>query len=103
MSLKRMSKAAVFLMAAILWALPVQAHGALLTQPQVGAKAAVVMEALTGRVVFWQQGDVPMPMASTTKIMTTLLALEQQNLDELRKTVLFSSYPLQIVALQEFL
>ncbi|MBQ8918318.1 MAG: D-alanyl-D-alanine carboxypeptidase [Oscillospiraceae bacterium] len=82
MSLKTKRKAAAFLAAMVVWASPVQGADALLTQPEVGAKSAVVMEALTGRVVFWQQGDTPMPMASTTKIMTTLLALEQQNLDD---------------------
>lgn len=80
--MKTKRKAAAFLAAMVVWASPVQGADALLTQPEVGAKSAVVMEALTGRVVFWQQGDTPMPMASTTKIMTTLLALEQQNLDD---------------------
>ncbi|MBP1558374.1 MAG: D-alanyl-D-alanine carboxypeptidase [Oscillospiraceae bacterium] len=82
MRLKTKRKAAACLAAMVVWASPVQGADALLTQPEVGAKSAVVMEALTGRVVFWQQGDTPMPMASTTKIMTTLLALEQQNLDD---------------------
>lgn len=80
--MKTKRKAAAFLAAMVVWASPVQGADALLTGPEVGAKSAVVMEALTGRVVFWQQGDTPMPMASTTKIMTTLLALEQQNLDD---------------------
>ncbi|MBR5559551.1 MAG: D-alanyl-D-alanine carboxypeptidase [Oscillospiraceae bacterium] len=63
-------------------AVSAQAAEPLMTQPLVEAKAAVVMEALTGRVVFWQNGDDPLPMASTTKIMATLLALEEKNLDE---------------------
>ena len=42
----------------------------------VDAKAVVVMEAATGRVLFSQNADTRMPIASTTKIMTALLALE---------------------------
>lgn len=58
-----------------------QAAEPLLTGPQVEAKSAVVMEALTGRMVFAQNQELQLPMASTTKIMTTLLTLEQKNLD----------------------
>ena len=43
---------------------------------QVGAKAAVVMEWETGAVLFEQNSREQLPMASTTKIMTALLALE---------------------------
>ncbi|WRS26821.1 D-alanyl-D-alanine carboxypeptidase family protein [Oscillospiraceae bacterium MB08-C2-2] len=45
----------------------------------VGAKAAVVMEAQTGRVLFDQNAQEKLPIASTTKIMTALIALEQSN------------------------
>ncbi len=48
----------------------------------VGAKAAVVMEAQTGELLFAQEPRKRLPMASTTKIMTALLALEQPGLDE---------------------
>ena len=48
----------------------------------VGAKAAVVMEAQTGTLLFAQEAHKKMPMASTTKIMTALLTLEQEGLDE---------------------
>ncbi len=75
-------KLALFLAAAFLLPHTVGAAQPLLTQPQVGAKAAVVMEAMTGRIVFGQEEELPLPMASTTKIMTTLLALEQEELDE---------------------
>ena len=47
----------------------------------VGAHAAVVMEAQTGRVLFAQNSDERLPFASTTKIMTALLALEQPQPD----------------------
>ena len=48
----------------------------------VGAKAAVVMEAQTGTLLFAQEPHLRLPMASTTKIMTALLTLEQPALDE---------------------
>ena len=47
----------------------------------VGASAAVVMEAVTGEVLFSQNPRERLPIASTTKIMTALLALEQPGLD----------------------
>ncbi len=49
---------------------------------EVGAKAAIVIEARTGAVLFAQNENTRLPMASTTKIMTALLALEQPGLDE---------------------
>lgn len=48
----------------------------------VGAKAAVVMEAQSGALLFAQEAHRRLPMASTTKIMTALLTLEQPGLDE---------------------
>lgn len=50
---------------------------------EVGAKAALVMEAYTGRVLFAQNETEQLPIASTTKIMTALIALEQPDLDEM--------------------
>ncbi|MCC8045435.1 MAG: D-alanyl-D-alanine carboxypeptidase [Clostridiales bacterium] len=40
------------------------------------ARCAVLMDGGSGRVLYDQNGDVPLPMASTTKIMTCILALE---------------------------
>ena len=42
----------------------------------VSAQAAVVMEQSTGRVLMEKNADAVLPMASTTKIMTGILALE---------------------------
>jgi D-alanyl-D-alanine carboxypeptidase/D-alanyl-D-alanine carboxypeptidase (penicillin-binding protein 5/6) len=47
----------------------------------VDAAAAIVMEAETGRVLFAQHADKRLPIASTTKIMTALLTLEQPEID----------------------
>ena len=43
------------------------------------ARAAVLMDAENGRILFSKNGDEVLPMASTTKIMTCVLALETGN------------------------
>ena len=43
---------------------------------QLYARSAVLLDADSGRVLFGKEEDVPRPMASTTKIMTCILALE---------------------------
>lgn len=50
--------------------------------PVVSAKSAIVMNALTGEVVFSKNPYEKMGMASTTKIMTSLIALESGSLNE---------------------
>ena len=56
---------------------------ALASEPfTVDAKAAVLIDADSGRVLFAQNADERLPMASTTKIMTAILALEHCALDE---------------------
>lgn len=49
--------------------------------PSVGASGAVLMDAKTKRVLFAQNAHAQLPMASTTKIMTALIALETCALD----------------------
>ncbi|MDE6781252.1 MAG: D-alanyl-D-alanine carboxypeptidase [Ruminococcus sp.] len=51
-------------------------------KPEVSAKAAVLISADTGEIVYSVNCDEKLPMASTTKIMTTLLCLESGNLYE---------------------
>lgn len=51
--------------------------------PSVNAKAYVLMEASTGRVLLENNRDEKLPMASTTKIMTCLLAVEKGNMDDI--------------------
>lgn len=47
------------------------------------AKSAVLMDAKSGRVLFEKNGSEVMAMASTTKIMTCILALENGQLDDI--------------------
>ncbi len=51
-------------------------------KPEVSAKSAVLISADTGEIVYSVNCDEKLPMASTTKIMTTLLCLESGNLYE---------------------
>lgn len=46
------------------------------------AKAAVLADGETGRILWGKNEDEPMAMASTTKIMTCLIALENGNLSD---------------------
>ena len=46
-------------------------------------RSSILIEAKTGRVLYEQNAHEPLPMASTTKIMTALVALENGNLDSL--------------------
>ena len=56
---------------------------------QLYSTAAVLMDADTGRVLYGKNAEVSLPMASTTKIMTCILALELADPEE---TVTVSAY-----------
>ena len=49
---------------------------------EVSATAAVLLDADTGQVLYEKNGDERMLIASTTKIMTALVVLEQAGLDD---------------------
>ncbi len=49
---------------------------------ETGARAAVLIERNTGMVLLRHNENEPLPMASTTKVTTALLALEKGNLDD---------------------
>ncbi len=48
----------------------------------VSAQSAIVIDADTGEIIYGKNESEKLPMASTTKIMTVLIALEQNSLDE---------------------
>jgi len=50
--------------------------------PAVTARAAIIMDAATGEVVWERDSTEPLPPASTTKILTAIVALESGRLDE---------------------
>ncbi|HPL99566.1 MAG TPA: D-alanyl-D-alanine carboxypeptidase family protein [Bacillota bacterium] len=49
---------------------------------ETSARAAVVMDVNSNRILYYKNMDEKMAMASTTKIMTTLVAIESGRLDE---------------------
>lgn len=53
--------------------------------PSISAQSAIVIDARTGRVLYEHNANNKMPMASTTKIMTALLAIQNNNLNDLVK------------------
>lgn len=59
--------------------LPAEADGIV---PSVSAKGAVLIDAGDGRVLYERNAHLRLPMASTTKIMTAIVAIEAGNLDE---------------------
>lgn len=50
---------------------------------QLYAQSAVLMDGESGRILFKKDGGEERPMASTTKIMTCILALETENLNDI--------------------
>jgi len=56
------------------------------SSPDISSKAAIVMEASTGKVLFAYNAEVRNFPASTTKMMTLLTALENGNMNDLVTT-----------------
>ena len=48
----------------------------------VDAQSAILMDYKTGRVLYSKNADDPLAMASTTKIMTAIIAIENGNLED---------------------
>ncbi len=51
-------------------------------EPNISASGAIVVNADTGEILFSQNANMRLPMASTTKIMTAILLLENSDLNE---------------------
>ena len=73
-----MKKALILFLTAFLLAAPLGARAE--------ALSSILIEAKTGRVLYESNAHEALPMASTTKIMTALLALENGRLDDLVTT-----------------
>lgn len=54
--------------------------------PEVSAQSAALIEGSTKKTLYGKSAHTKLPMASTTKIMTALIALENGNLDDMVKT-----------------
>ncbi len=76
---KIFKRLAALLLAASLLGTPQAAAAA--QAPETTAATHILMDAQTGQVICGENESRKLPMASTTKIMTTLLTLESGNLD----------------------
>lgn len=62
--------------------IPVTAEDGESLQLKLNSQSAVLMDGETGRVLYGKEEDIIRPMASTTKIMTCILALEKGSPDD---------------------
>ncbi|MEG1810062.1 MAG: D-alanyl-D-alanine carboxypeptidase family protein [Clostridia bacterium] len=76
--IKRCAAAFMAIIAAITLPMSVQA-----TWLDVSAQGAALLEIQTGKVLYSKNSHQKMPMASTTKVMTAIMAIEHGGLDEL--------------------
>jgi D-alanyl-D-alanine carboxypeptidase (penicillin-binding protein 5/6) len=60
-------------------------------RPRLGARGAILIDEASGRVLWWRYPHRRLPIASTTKVMTALLALER--LDVQRAVTVGRSVP----------
>ncbi len=51
--------------------------------PSCSARSAILIEKTTGRVLYAKNPDEKLPMASTTKIMTAICAIERENAERI--------------------
>ncbi len=84
-SLSRTWRLSSWLLGTLLWLIVgsalAQSHWSPFSQPEIAARAAVLMNATTGEVLFAKEADLRLPPASTTKVLTALLVMERLNLD----------------------
>jgi D-alanyl-D-alanine carboxypeptidase (penicillin-binding protein 5/6) len=74
-----MKKLTAFLIAAFILSLNIAVFAA---PPQVSGPTAILIDSESGRVLYEKNADTKMYPASTTKVMTALLASEYKDLDE---------------------
>ena len=51
--------------------------------PKLNSRIALVYDRASGRILFDKNGDKTTPMASTTKIMTAIVVVENSNLSDI--------------------
>jgi D-alanyl-D-alanine carboxypeptidase (penicillin-binding protein 5/6) len=65
--------------------------------PAIAAGAAIVVQPDTGDIVYARNADEPLPVASTTKLMTALLTLEHAALSDVFTAVRYRAQPAESV------
>ncbi len=78
--IKQQIRRGMVLLVAFLWMLSLPVQGIPTGEIGVSAASAVLMEANSGTILYEKDADTPRPMASTTKIMTALIAIEENDL-----------------------
>ncbi len=73
-----MKKCLTLLAALLFLLLPARAHA---EEVRTSARSCVIIDAASGRVLLRHNAEAPLPMASTTKVMTALLAIERGDPD----------------------
>lgn len=76
-------KIGLLLLFALIVVLPTVGYGMQLSESELYARSACLMDADSGRVLYSKNSKEKLPMASTTKIMTCIIALEEGRMDEL--------------------
>jgi D-alanyl-D-alanine carboxypeptidase (penicillin-binding protein 5/6) len=65
--------------------------------PAVRAPSAILVEPATGDIVYQRNANARRPIASTTKLMTALLALERTSLDDVLTAAPYRASPVESV------
>ena len=79
---------------AVVFSMLIRWSGAAETMPpELSAASAVLIDGTTGRVLFEKNAHEERAMASTTKIMTALITLEQPDLDAMFTVCLLYTSP----------
>ena len=73
-----MYKSVVFVLMFLIILIPSKAYYSI----NVSAKAAILIDGETGRVIYEKNADERLPMASTTKIITAITAIKYGNLSD---------------------
>lgn len=55
------------------------------TKPSVNATSAIAIDTVSGRILYEKDAFTKRPMASTTKVMTAIIAIENNNLNDIVK------------------
>jgi serine-type D-Ala-D-Ala carboxypeptidase (penicillin-binding protein 5/6) len=92
---RAVSRFAVVLAALITFAPATAAARESLPRPQLHGKAAIVVDAPSGEVLLEQNADRRRAIASTTKLMTALLALERANLNDVFTAPEYDALPVE--------
>ncbi len=80
--ISRMRSLGIFLLCLLSLTLAFQSPASVVSADDVASRAAVVMDATTGRVLFAKNPDLRLMPASTTKLMTALVVVDRADLND---------------------